>query len=644
MRRFRFGKLEIKNFLSIGEEWCVVDLSAVNSTLVIGKNGAGKTTMLEALTFVLFNKAYRSINKGDLINSYIKKNAVVRLSLNIDNDVYVIERTIKPDDFNVTKNGVKQDDLAGSGNQKRFEMILGIDLEVYKQLIVLGTSGYEEFMSLPTGDRRKLLERILKLDVLTVMDKHNKGIIKNLNIKIEQLEIKIDGLNSQRDQKIKSDARILEMLEQRKVELETMKARFVTITKEVSELTDERDAKNKEIESCVEVEEPVMLSRQVVSKDNREKYNKAVEAIDKKKSDCEKLIRERETKITEIKRDIKTFSSVINMYEKGGACPSCNQQLSEHDDEPTRIREIIQGNEKNIEKYTKEIERVKSGMEALKPYYHKAEKMMEGFNEEINKINDEIDTKNTEAKIQYQKDIHQTNTLKSELSTIESKLNRSVNDLKTTETSINRLKEDIDKNYSVTTSEDDIDQQIEDMMGQKTKLLTEVYQRGLITDLLKDSGIRGELVERYIPLFNRSVQKYLEKMGADYVFTVDSKFNETIYSRGREKFKYGSFSRGEQARIDLAILFSWRDIISNVSGQELTVLFLDEVFDSSADSEGVSSIKSVLRSMKDVNIFTISHREKNYDEFDSVIQVKKVGRFSSYERTFSENNNNLQFM
>lgn len=635
---WKFKDITIRNFLSIGNEPVHIELDKVQSTLIVGGNGQGKTTILEALTFLLYGRTYRKINQSNIINSFNGSDCVVEGNIQVGNDLVHIKRGIKPKIFETTVNGVLLETMSATDDQKRLESMIGLPFNVYKQLVVLGTIDYEEFMTLSAGDRRKFLERILKLDVISIMDEDNKGELKNINIKLDLTNGKIDTLYNQLERDKERIKRNEELIEEKIKNLEILKSKIEEVKENIK--LSEKDYQ-EELEVFKNVGEPVKAKIPdliTMDKNEIEKFEKIYKVIESKILEFEKEKSKLNNRQVEIKQDNRTLEIVIKQYKNGGNCPSCNKKLDMEDEEPKAIQTIIDRNEneikeieENIEKLNNEIENLKEKKRQVDLKKSELENKIEIENKEIYEERVRIEKEYNEKALERQKLSNKVDSLLSKVNTLRSSLDSLESQYFASEGEIESLK-------TVMINPEDIIKDIDELKEERDVYLINISRRNMIASILKDDGIRSDMINRYIPLFNASVQKYLNLLGADYIFTVDSNFNETIHSRGRENFKYESFSRGEQSRIDLAILFSWRDIISKVNGREVTALFLDEVFDSSTDTEGVENIMNVLRSLENVNVFSISHRDHDPENFDSVIRVNKVGRFSTYERTYTLDN------
>ncbi|AIZ01843.1 endonuclease subunit [Escherichia phage vb_EcoM-VR5] len=560
MKTFKLKKVTYKNIMSVGQQAITVELDKVQKTLVTGKNGAGKSTFLEAVTFALFGKPFRDVKKGQLINSSNKKDLLVELWMEYDGKEYYIKRGQKPNVFEISCGGERLNESASSKDfQAEFEQLIGMSYASFKQIVVLGTAGYTPFMGLSTPARRKLVEDLLEVSVLADMDKLNKSLIRETNSQIQVIDVKQDSItqqikiyndNEERQRKLSGEnaARLQLMYDELVKEARTAKSN-------IEKLTDE-------------------LLNVIVDDDPSDSMS------------------DLSNKGFAIKNDMATFTKVVKLYETGGHCPTCMQGLEEHGNILTKIKD------KNFE--------LQKSLDKINEQY-----------QELKLIKDQVTEQRNKAL-----------AIKSQIATHKQQAVTAVEKAKKVKLLIDQAAaEFVSNTEEIATLQAELDK----IVSTKSSLVMEKYHRGILTEMLKDTGIKGSIIKKYIPIFNKQINSYLKIMEADYVFTLDEEFNETIKSRGREDFSYASFSQGEKARIDIALLFTWRDIASKVSGVNISTLILDEVFDSATDSEGVKSIATILNSLEDTNVFIISHRDHDPQAYGQHLQMKKVGRFTVME-------------
>ncbi|ADG60011.1 SbcC-like subunit of palindrome specific endonuclease [Acinetobacter phage Acj9] len=560
MKIFKLKEIVYRNLLAVGSEPITINLQKSHKTLVTGSNGAGKSTLIEAITYALFGKPFRKIKLGQLINSVNKKDLWVQLTMEYDNHEYIIRRGQKPAVFEIIRDGVPLDSAASTGDfQAQFEEMIGMNYNSYKQVVVLGTAGYTPFMDLGAPARRKLVEDLLEVAVLAQMDKLNKDQIKEVNAKLSETDLRISHTQAQtqtlmaadeRQQKLSGDnvARLEEMLDDVKAQVEQLKSETLELNEEILKTILPED---------VYPEIQTLAQRQA-----------------------------------EVETQQRPLARVLQLYDKGGHCPICVQELSDR----SKIGHI----ETSLHKLKTEFDELSPQIEQLK----EKRQAYETAKQTIQQLESKIDSNKRLAAQHIERG-----------KKIQAALAEAKKDFVDNSKEIAALK----------------DSQL-DLVGLKGDLAVEKHRRTVITAMLKDSGIKSAVFAKYVPIFNRQINYYLNLLSADYSFTLDEEFNETIKSRGRENFSYSSFSQGEKGRIDLALMFTWRDIAERISGIKISCLILDEVFDSALDAYGAKNISTVLNTMTDTNVFIISHRDHNPEDYGQWLQMKKVGRYTVLEK------------
>ena len=569
-----FEKVRYKNFLSTGNNFTEIDLTKARTTLVVGENGAGKSTMIEAISFSLFGKPYRNITKPQLVNSINNKNLIVEIQFSIGKNQFRIVRGMKPSVFEIYQNNVLiNQDSTVRDYQKHLEMnILKLNHKSFHQVVVLGSSSFVPFMELPTGTRRQVIEDLLDIQIFSKMNL----LVKESNAKIKEQMKDLDYNTSLLEDRI---------LVQRKY------------IKDISEMNEE------------------YVSRKV---DTIERNRKEIEDLQKKTDTIQHWINEQDSDVqSKIKRltkkltELKSYKTVFNtqaksivqetkFYEENDHCPSCTQTITQD----LKDAKINQSREKSKE---------------LKTNIDKVEIAIDQTNDEIVSLT-ELFEKITEAQNEITMNNRQIERLQSDNLTLEkeiSELNNSAGDLSKANQDLDELHEQVNKTNK-----------------QKILLSEERKYNDAMSEMLKDTGIKTKIISEYLPVMNTLINKYLQILDFFVSFHLDENFSEVIRSRHRDDFSYASFSEGEKQRIDLALLFAWRQIARMKNSVSTNLLIMDEVMDASIDSEGLDNLYQILSTLEiDTNVFIISHRQELKDKtlFENVISFKKTQNFSEME-------------
>jgi DNA repair exonuclease SbcCD ATPase subunit len=565
----RFTKIKWKNFLSTGGQFTEVRLDEHQTTLVIGENGAGKSTILDAICFTLFNKPFRSINKPQLMNTINGKNLVVEVEFYIGKKEYKIIRGMKPGIFEIYCNGdlLNQDAAARDYQKYLEEHILKLNYKSFTQIVILGSASFTPFMQLSLGNRREIIEDILDIQIFSVMNNVLKDRVVVLKDKIKEIDDKIEvGKHKVKVQqeyinKLETDKKRQEQDVQHKIS-ETNQE-IIALSAEVETLTADYNTKE---ESVSDYEDQYSKKTELKSL-----YKKLTERINKAK--CE-----------------------IDFYHDNDNCPTCNQIISE--DVKTET----------IGKHETKITEVSDA---------------------LNSISDSIET--IEARIT------EIDTIKEEIFELQTKIVKINNSIIASQNYAKKLMADLDQDD---TSDEKILEEKANLKALAKDIVLIANEKSVLNEdkfyheaagtLLKDTGIKTKIIKQYLPVINKLVNKYLSSMDFFVHFELDETFNETIKSRHRDEFSYASFSEGEKQRIDLALLFTWRTIAKMKNSASTNLLLLDEVFDSSLDTNGTDYVMNLLNTLgEDTNVFVISHKgDQLFDKFKNIIKFQKYQNFS----------------
>jgi len=563
-----FKKLKYKNFLSTGNQFNEIDFQAHHTNLIVGTNGAGKSTMLDALTFVLFNKPFRKINKPQLINSTNEKDCVVEIEFSVNNRDYLVRRGIKPNIFDIEVNGKllhkESDDRI---NQKILEeTILKVNYKSFTQIVILGSSAFVPFMQLTTANRREVIEDLLDIRIFSAMNSLIKDDIRIRKDSIRSLDSKKESLKD----KVEMQKNFIEQLENRgKETIENRKTQVIKLLNEVENYIRDNSIIEENILEHSKNQEEVTGSGDKLKKMGNLKGK--------------------------ISQKVSTITKEHKFFNENTVCPTCTQTIEEEfrlnriNDAQNKAKELQQG-------YTELEEAIK--LEEAR------ERQFLILSKEISKLNNEISQNNTRISLNQR-----------QVRDIESEVQKLTDQLENRNTEHQKLEE----------FQDNLSEVFEDLSKKKE----EIVHYDFAYSLLKDDGVKTKIIKKYLPFINQQVNRYLQMMDFYINFNLDEEFNETIKSPIHEDFSYASFSEGEKAKINLALVFAWREIARVKNSVNCNILLFDEVFDSSLDSFGTDEFLKIIRYViKDSNIFVISHKADLHDKFDRVIKFDKVKGFS----------------
>ena len=563
-----FKKIRWKNFLSTGNQFTQVDFLEYQTNLIVGTNGAGKSTILDALTFVLFNKPFRKINKSQLINTTNEKETIVEVEFEVNNREYVVRRGIKPNKFDIEVNGEllhkESDDRL---NQKILEEnILKVNYKSFTQIVILGSSSFVPFMQLSTSNRRDVIEDLLDIRIFSAMNNLIKEKIRTEKEKIRALDLKRDNI---KDKIFMQENFIKELEEQGKTN--------------IAENEKKRDRLGDEI--CVLIMQTEDLEDKVYGLTEEQKDLTGA---------GEKLLKLNNLK-GKISNKVTTLTKEHKFFTSNRVCPTCTQDIEEE----FRLNKIG-----DVEAKASELKKGYEELESSIKSEQERERQFNQLTKEISKLNNGISKNNT-----------QISGFQRQIRDLESEAKRFTEQLANRSTENEKL---IEFNSSLQTT-----------LEESSDRREEVIYHDFAYSLLKDDGVKTKIIKKYLPFINQQVNRYLQLMDFYINFTLNEEFVETVRSPIHEDFSYSSFSEGEKMRIDLALLFTWREVARVKNSVNTNLLIMDEVFDSSLDGFGTDEFLKIIRFViKDANVFVISHKSELHDKFNSVIRFDKVKGFS----------------
>ena len=562
-----FKYVRWRNFLSTGNNFTEIQLDRNSTTLIIGENGAGKSTVLDALCFGLFGKPFRGINKSQLINTVNMSGAMVEVEFEIGSKKIKVVRGIKPNVFEIYINGKMYNQDANVRDYQKYleQQILKLNYRSFTQVVILGSSTFIPFMQLKSRHRREVVEEILDIQIFSLM---------NMLLK----------------QKLKANADDI-----RDVEYQTS-------------LTSEKvDLQDKYIDEMKKNKDKLLGEKTKLQESNQEEIHKRLAKIGEfefeiktlmKKINNADSVKSKYQKLQSIKSTLnekhRAHSSTINFFETNEDCPTCQQHISK------LFKDDI------LKKKRKDTDKISQGLSELKDELAKYKERQEDIIKVANNIR--------ELEVQIAKDNESILQLEKFNSTLQSE--------------INQLEHaDVNKNDYEKLGE--LKSSLINLEEQKSKLIEDKTYSETARNMLQDTGIKTKIIKQYLPIMNKLINTYLTSMEFYVNFTLDENFEETIKSRYRDEFSYTSFSEGEKMRIDLALLFTWRAVAKMKNSANTNLLILDEIFDSSLDGTGTDEFLKILNTLGDENVFVISHKQDALaDKFRSTIRFAKIKNFS----------------
>ena len=565
-----FKTVRWKNFLSTGNAFTEVKLDSSASTLIVGSNGAGKSTMLDAICFALFNKPFRKITKGQLVNAVNEKDTLVEIEFSIGSREYLVRRGIKPNLFEIYLNGTMLNQEASVQDQQKTleQSVLKLNYKSFTQVVVLGSSTFVPFMQLTPPNRREVIEDLLDIRIFSTMNTLLKDRVKSLKDSIRDHEYKLDMAK----ERVEMQQRfITDLKEQSAANNAQRQGEITSLRDEIVKVQEMVDA---DMKLCAELQGQVT------------QYATVDEELGK--------LRVFESKFKDKK---KTFQRDLKFFKKNDTCPTCKQSITE---------EFRTSKEATITDSISELEKASVDLQAKIDDITTSVTAKQTLLESIQNLQQEIASNNREVRWKQdaigkiEESIEKTNGGGANLKREQAKLKEIARDGIEVEKNLSFKKKDRD-NHDV------------------------------ITNMLRDTGVKAGIIKRYLPIMNQLINRYLKELDFYVSFELNENFEETIKSRFRDEFSYASFSEGEKMRIDLALLFTWRTIAKMKNSANTNLLILDEIFDSSLDVSGTDDFMKILRAFsEDSNVFVISHKpDAMQDRFESVLVVEKKQNFST---------------
>ena len=563
-----FEKIRWKNFLSTGNQFTEMTFNENQTTLIIGNNGSGKSTVLDALTFSLFGKPFRKINKPLLVNSVNEKECRVEVEFSVGSINWKVVRGIKPNVFEIWRNDSLLDQSAAALDQQKWleQNVLKMNYKSFTQIVILGSSTFVPFMQLSASNRREVIEDLLDIKIFSSMSGIIKEKIRQTKDDIKVLQLKKESLTD----KVQMQKNFIEELESRAAE---------DIKSKESNIMSLLDEENKFMNENIKITEEL------------DDFNKVLKSY----TGATEKLRKLGNLKGKISNKVSTITKEHKFFTENTVCPTCDQAI----EETFRINRIndAQTKAKELQSGYKELE------EAIKEEEER-ERQFTTLSQEISKLNNDISQNN--ARI---------SGCQRQIRNLESEVQKLTDQLANRNTEHEKLE----------TFKDNLKTTYDELVSKKDT----INYYDFSYSLLKDGGVKSKIIKKYLPLINQQVNRYLQMMDFYINFTLDEEFNETVQSPIHENFSYSSFSEGEKMRIDLALLFTWREVARMKNSVNTNLLIMDEVFDSSLDGFGTEEFMKIIRFViKDANIFIISHKESLYDKFLHVTKFEKVKGFS----------------
>ena len=563
-----FQTIRWKNFLSTGNQYTEINLDKDSTTLIVGTNGAGKSTLLDALTFSLFNKPFRKISKGQLINTVNEKDCRVEVEFSIAETEWKVVRGIKPNLFEIHRNGICMNQFASANDQQKWleQNVVKMNYKSFTQIVILGSSNFVPFMQLSATNRREVIEDLLDIKIFSSMNNLIKDKIRGVKEEIRTLDLKKESLND----KVKMQTDFIEQIEKRGND-------------------DIKDKKKKSRELGDEI--CVLMLKNEHSEDQVYGLTQEQEKV----TGATEKLRKMGTIKGTLSNKVANITKKTKFFEENTVCPTCKQDIEEE----FRLNNISDAQDK--------IKELQSGYQELEEAIKEEEEREHHFtklSKEITSLTHGISKNNTRISGCQR----QIRDLEHEIQ----ELTKQLANRNTEHEKLESFKENLEETYNKLSTQKDT-----------------IRYHDFSYSLLKDGGVKSKIIKKYLPLINQQVNRYLQMMDFYINFTLDEEFNETVESPIHDNFSYASFSEGEKMRIDLALLFTWREVARYKNSVNTNLLIMDEVFDSSLDGYGTEEFIKIIRFVvKDANIFVISHKGGMDDRFHNVLRYEKIKGFS----------------
>jgi DNA repair exonuclease SbcCD ATPase subunit len=563
-----FKKIKYQNFLSSGNIPIEIELDKASTTLIVGTNGSGKSTLLDALCFALFNKPFRIIKKEQMVNTINNSEAIVEVEFMVGTKNYIVRRGIKPNIFEIMCDGEQLNQDASTIDYQKYleQNIMKLNYRSFIQVVILGSSSYEPFMKMKPRYRREVVEEILDIRVFGLMDLILRSQQSDLQKKLTEVRHQCELIKS----KYETEAKYLKSMEQAGNDNQTVALKKI----------EENEQNRLDYEQKLQ-----KLNEEIAVSQNELKG----------KDDTTSKLKELEKLETKIEQNVSTHKKTLDFFKENDNCPVCTQKIDEH----------FKGEKCESEQNT--ISKLEGGLQQLVEEISKHEQKVFAFDKVSNKISN--------MNLEIAKIGSSLEALKSHSDQIQ----LDISNASKKNTDIEGIKRDLD----------DLSAELGVADGHLTDVQEEKDYVDVLRTILNDKGAKAQIIRKYVPIMNKLINKYLQQMDFFVSFHLDEEFNETVKSRFRDTFNYNNFSEGEKMRIDLALLFTWRDIARMKNSTNTNLLILDEIFDSSLDGQGTDDFFKIIKSLERENIFIISHKgDIMFDKFSNIVRYEKYKNFT----------------